>query len=315
MRKFLVLVAVLAAMVAACGGQAAVTNDPYELVHRAQSATWERVQVDVGINVSGPETISIDPSAMRFAIDTTAGKANIHVAFPIAALGDAASEIRALGITGDTLDIDVIFDGEALYAKSAALGNVFAALMVQAGEIPSGDMTGWLQLLSKADLESLGSLGGGLSPVPVPDDLPIPSGADVGTIKTSLEEMGITLTYVGTGSRNGVDADHVSVAVDLAKLAESEFVKGMDSGDLDLDPSDGTLSGDLWFERSNGRLIGVDIHAASTTDTTEKADITINLHDPDAGVSFDAPASFVEVPLMELISSFMGGLGGGLLPQ
>ena len=65
----------------------------------------------------------------------------------------------------------------------------------------------------------------------------------------------------------------------------------------------------------NGRPIGIEVHAASTSDPTEKADITINLHEPDAGVSFDAPASFVEVPLMEMLSSLMESFGGGLIPQ
>jgi hypothetical protein len=316
MRKLLALVVTLAAVAAACGGQTATTNDPYEIVHRSQAATWDRVQVDVGISVTGPDTISIDPSALRFAIDTEAGKANVHVAFPISALGDSAAELRQLGITGDNLELDAIYDGEALYAKSP-LGNLLAALMIQAGEIPSGDMTGWLRLFSAEDVESLGSLfGGGLTPIPVPDDLPFASAADVATLKATLEGMGIALTHAGTESHNGVDADKVAVAIDLAKLAASEYFTDLGSnGMVDLDPADGTLSVDLWFDRGNGRLIGIDIHAASTADPTEKADITINLHEPDAGVSFDAPASFVEVPLIDMLSTLMESFGGGLIPQ
>lgn len=316
MRKLFALVVVFAAVVAACGGQTAVSNDPYEIVHRAQSASWDRVQVDIGISVTGPETISIDPSAMRFAIDTDEGTANIHVAFPISALGDSAAELRQLGITGDNLEFDAIYDGEALYVKSP-LGNLLAALMIQAGEIPTGDMTGWLRLLTAEDFESLGSLfGGGLTPVPMPDGLPIPSGADVATLKSTLEAMGITLTHAGTESHSGVDADKVTAAIDLAKLAESEYFRDLGSnGMMDLDPADGTLALDLWFDRANGRLVGIDVHAASTADPTEKADITINLHEPDAGVSFDAPASFVEVPMMEMLSTLMESFGGGLIPQ
>jgi hypothetical protein len=313
MRKFLALVVALAAVIAACSGPAATTDDPYELVHRAQSATWDRFQVDIGINAAGgTENFSMDPSALRIAVDKPAGKANIHVAFPIAALGDSASELRAMGITGDTLDFDVIYDADALYAKSASLGNLFAALMIQSGEIPSGDMTGWLRLLSKADIDSLGSLGGGISPLPIPSNLPIPSAADAATLKTTLEDLGVTLTYAGTGTRNGVDADHVTVAVDVAKLAASDYMAGLDANGVTFDPSDGTVSGDLWFDRSAGRLIGVDVHAASTADPPETVDVTINIHEPDAGVSFDAPDTFVEVPLMDMISSLMSGFGSGL---
>ncbi len=318
MRKTLALVGVLAVLVAACGGQTATTDDPYELVHNAQAASWDRVQVDIGINVTGGDTpLSLDKSALRFAIDQSAGKANIHVALPLAQLGDAVSELRSLGITGDTLDIDVIYDGDALYAKSPTLGNLLAAMMIQSGEIPAGDMSGWLKLLSKADLESLGSFGDGLSPVPVPDELPFPSAADAATIKSTLEDMGITLTYEGTGSRSGVDADHVAVAVDLAKLAESEYIKGMggSNGNVTIDQDMGTLSGDLWFDRGNGRIVGVDIHATSTSDTSETADISIDLHEPDSGVSFDAPALFVEVPIMEMIGSLMGAFGGDIFQQ
>jgi hypothetical protein len=314
MRKLLLLVVTLATVLAACGGAAQTTNDPYELVRRSQSATWERVQVDVGISVTGPETISIDPSALRFAVDTEAGKANIHIAFPISALGDAAAEIRALGITGDNLELDVIWDGEALYAKSP-LGNMLAALMIQAGEIPTGDMTGWLKLMTKAEFESLIALAGG-GAIPDPDEIPIPSAADAATMKSQLDEMGITLTHAGTATRNGVEVDKVSAAVDLAKLAQSDAFDSLgSSGSIDLDPEDGTLSFDLYFDRGNSRLVGIDVHAASKSDPTEKADITINLHDPDAGVSFDAPAGATDVPLMEMIGTLMEAFGGGMFPQ
>jgi len=316
MRKFLALFVALAAVLAACGSPTATTDNPYELVQNARSATWDRVQVDIGIDASGgTQTFSIDPSALRFAVDTTTKKVNVHIAFPIAALGDSASELRAIGIIGDTIEFDVIYDGAALYAKSATLGNLFAALLIQSGEIPSGDMTGWLQLLTKADIDSLGSLGGGLSPVPIPSSFPIPSDADAATLQAKLEDMGITLTYAGSASRNGVDADHVTVAVDLAKLAASDYMSGLGSDGLTVDPNEGTISGDLWFDRSAGRLIGVDVHIASTADPPEMADVTINIHEPDAGVSFDAPDTFVEVPLMDMISSMMGGFGSGLFQQ
>jgi len=317
MRKILALVVAVAAVVAACGGQTTTTtNDPYELVHKSQSAGWDRVQIDIGFSVTGPEAISIDPSALRVAVDTATDRVNVHVAFPISALGDSAAELRQLGITGDSLEFDAIYDGDALYAKSP-LGNLLAALMIQAGEIPTGDMTGWLKLLSKADFESMVDLfGGDLPPVPMPDDLPIPSAADVETLKATLEGMGITLTHAGTASHNGVDAEKVTAAVDLAKLADSDYFSGLGSdGAMDLDPAEATLSADLWFDRSNSRLIGIDVHAASTSDASEKADITINLHEPDAGVSFDAPASFVDVPLMEMLSTLMESFGGGLIPQ
>ncbi|HSL97503.1 MAG TPA: hypothetical protein VK831_02930 [Candidatus Deferrimicrobiaceae bacterium] len=316
MRKLLALVVAVAAVLAACGGQTATTNDPYELLSKSQSASWDRVQVDIGLSVTGPEEISIDPSALRIAVDTETERVNVHVAFPISALGDSAAELRQLGITGDSLEFDAIYDGDALYAKSP-LGNLLAALMIQAGEIPTGDMTGWLKLLSKADFESMvDRFGGGFTPVPMPDDLPIPSAADSATLKATLEGMGVTLTYAGTESHNGVDAEKVTADVDLAKLADSDYFSGLGSdGTMDLNPDEATLAVDLWFDRGNSRLIGIDVHAASTSDQSQKADITINLHEPDAGVSFDAPASFVDVPLMEMISTLMETFGGGLIPQ
>lgn len=310
MRKILALVVALAAVVAACGGQA-TTNDPYELLNRSQSANWDRVQVDIGVVVSGPDAFTLEPGALRFAVDSKAGKANVHIAFPISVLGEEAAQLRALGI-GETLELDVIFDGQALYAKSP-LGTLLAALMIQSGEIPSGDMTGWLQLLSKADIEALGSLGGGLVPVPLPDDLPIPSAADVASLKSALDEMGVSLTHAGTVSRNGADVEKVSAAIDLAKLAQSEYLDQLGSGaPMDFDPADGTLAADLYFDRGNSRLVGLDIHAASKSDPNEKADIAINLREPDASVSFDAPGSFVEVPLMEMLSTLMEAFGGGM---
>jgi hypothetical protein len=315
MRKFLMLVVALAAVLAACGPTAQTTSDPYELVRRSQSATWDRLQVDVGITVSGSEAFSIDPSALRFAVDTEAGKVNVHIALPIAALGDAATELQALGITGETLELDVIWDGDALYAKSP-LGNVLAALMIQAGEIPTGDMTGWLKLMTKAEFESLVDMVGGGAGIPDPDDLPIPSAADAATMKSQLEEMGITLTHAGTASRNGADVDKVTGTVDLEKLAQSETFQDLNSDSpLDLDPEDGTLSFDLYFDRPNARLVGIDIHAASKSDPTETAEVTINIHDPDAGVGFDAPAGATEVPLLEMLGTLFEAFGGDLFPS
>ncbi len=313
MRKFLVLVVALAAVVAACGGAAPTTSDPYELVRKSQAATWDKVQVEVGVTVSGEDAISIDPSAMRFAVDSKAGKANVHIALPIAALGEeAATQLTALGIIGPNLELDVIFDGEALYAKSP-LGSFLSLMLIQSGETPPANPTGWLQLLSKADIESLGALvGGGAG---IPDDLPIPSAADAATIKSTLEEMGITLTHAGTAKRGNVDAEHVTAAVDVAKLVESDYFKNMGSSKPDIDADDATLTGDLWFDTGNSRLIGIDIHAVSKTDANEKADITINLRDPDAGVTFDKPADAEVVPLMEMLGSLMEAFGGGLIPQ
>src|SRR3954454_19319598 len=153
MRRLLALLtaAVVVLLVAGCGNSA-TSSDPYQLVLQTRDAKQDQVQIDFGASLTSTgTTVTLDPGAIRIVIDTTAGKGSFHMSLPAAALKLSAADLAQVGITGSTIDADVLWDGQALYAKSPILGTVLQLFGAQGGvTIPSGDLTGWLKLLTKA---------------------------------------------------------------------------------------------------------------------------------------------------------------------
>jgi hypothetical protein len=309
----LAALAAFALVVAACGAAAPTAPavaDPYEVTSTVFDAPMERVKVNVGVTVSGSETVEIKPEAIELVVDTTAGKGSLHLSLPADALGEDAAALGALG-GGDTIDIDALFDGEGLYVKSPLAATLLPFLSMQGIPVPSGDLSGWLKL---GTAEEFAGIAGGMGQVP--DASALPSGdlkeLSAADLKQKLEESGVTVTLVGREERNGVQSDHLLVTVDLKKLQESELAKELPADQLSGmagAAANGTLTADVWLDASNGRPNEIAIHAA---DGTDKADITILISDP-GDVSLEAPASFVEVPLapmlMPLIEQFGGALG------
>jgi hypothetical protein len=319
MRRLLALTLIaITAAVAACSGSG--TTDPYQLAWSARSASWDQVQVDVGVTVKGSTPITIAPGAIRLVADTKAGKGLFHVSLPTSALGtDGSAMLTQLGITGSTLDLDVLYDGNALYAKSPLAPTLLSMLLASSGGVPSGDLTGWLKLASKADVDALGALGalGGLASS-IPSTAPMPSVADAAGLKSQLESMGITLTFAGVEQHSGVSANRLTAAVDWRKLAASPYLAAgttqaqVQAGLVALEAA--TVNLDLWLDKSSNRVVGVDFKASPKADASQSAEVTIDLKSPDAGTSLDAPSSFVEVPLMQNLSQLIKSFGGGLTP-
>lgn len=313
MRRFLILLLALMAVltVAGCAGAPAAT-DPYDIARKAMDAKWDSVQVDVGINAKdGKSTVKIDPGAIRFVVDSKAGKALVHVALPVADLGADAASLKALGVTGDSIDIDVVYDGAALYAKSPVLGSVLGAMLAQSGKMPSGDMTGWLRLGTKEDFASLGAAAAGSAKPELPT-----ASLDAAGLKKDFETNGITLTFVAAEKKNGVDANHLKVAIDASKLSGSKAFGDLGGTQLDqlkAVAKTGTISGDVWIDKGTNRVVEADIHAAGTGSNAASGDVTISLKTPDAGTSFDAPATYTDLPVKSLLGTFMEMFGGSLL--
>ena len=303
----------LALVVAACGGTGATPTpaapaDAYSVVTKAVQAPMDKVKVDVGIKTTGTSPITIDPKSIEVVVDTKAGKGSFHLSLPKAALGSDAS---ALPITGDTIDLDVLFDGQAVYAKSPLAATFLPLLLSQSGQQVPGDLTGWIKLGTAEELGGLlGGLTAGSSAKP---SMPAMASLSPDEIKQKLEDAGVTLTYVGAENRNGVDSDHMTVTVDPTKFAASDVAKQVPAGQLgqlkDL-AGQGTVSGDLWFNRSDGRINEADINVTDKGGSTTT--LTVLVSDP-GNVSFDAPTGAVEVPITPLIQALMS-LGGGLIP-
>jgi hypothetical protein len=306
----------LALAVAACGGSTATPTptpaapaDAYSVVSKAVAAPMDKVKVNLGITTTGGDSpLTIDPKQVELVVDTKAGKGTFHLSLPKAALGSDAS---ALPITGDTIDLDVLFDGQAVYAKSPLAATFLPLLLSQSGQQVPGDLTGWIKL---GTAEELGGLLSGLTPATSAEpSMPAMGSFTPDQLKDELEKAGITVTYVGTENHNGVDSDHVTIAVDPSKLENSDIAKDVPMGQLgqlkDLVGS-GTASGDVWFDRSTGRISEADINLGDSSGGTSK--ITLLVSDP-GNVSFDAPANAPEVPLTPLLQTLMQ-LGGSMLP-
>lgn len=304
-----VLVAFIGVVLAGCNS-APAASDPYQVLYDA-NGKWDTVQVNVGLSVQGGTTpLSLDPSAVKIVVDSNGGKALVHLGLPLAQLQVDAATLAQLGITGDTLDLDVLWDGGALYAKAPALKNTLQLLLMQAGQTVTGDLGGWLRLATKSEFEALAGLaGGGVTP----SMAPVPTAASAADLKAKAEAAGLVLTLAGSEQHAGVDANHVTFTLDWTKFAQSEFMKGAEASQAQafLTAMDGaTVSGELWVDKNARRIVGVDIHGAAKSG--EKVDVTITAKAPDAGTSFDAPADAVNVPLMGMITQLMTQFGGSL---
>jgi hypothetical protein len=315
-RRLLLGLVAIAAMLAACQG-ATTSNDPYQLSFNASKASWDQVQIDLSLSAQvGSDSISLTPGAVRLVIDSKNGKGLFHLSIPISALGSSAADLAQLGITGDTLDVDVLYDGLALYAKSPIAPSLVQLLYASSGSPPSGDLTGWLKLGTAADFAALAALGGGSATASA---APMPTFADANSLKTKLTNAGVTLAFVATETHNGTNADHVSATIDWAKLAASD-VFGSSATQAQVQQAFTALEGtnssiDLWIDHSNNRLVGVEIKGSSKSDPTQTFDLNVTFKTPDAGTSLDAPASSVDVPLMQLLGPLLQGLmGGGVTP-
>ena len=311
MRRLTAL-AIAALFLASCGGAATVT-DPYQIVDKSASASYDVVQVNVGFSATLPgQTISVDPKSIQVIADHNTGKAEFRINLPLAQLGADAAALAGLGVTGDTLDLDVVFDGQALYAKGAVLTTLLTMLMTQAGLTP-GDLSGWVRLGTK---DEFAAFAGALGPGTVPSMAPLAS-HDAASIKSALEGAGITLTYVGAERRADKDTAHLSVAVDVTKLSSSAAFDEVPSSESDTVRNalqEVAISADVWVDSSSYRLVEVDLHV-TPNDGSGKADLTILLSQPSDTSGLAAPSPYTEVPLSQLLTQLLQTFGQGLLSQ
>jgi hypothetical protein len=305
--------AVAAFMFASCGGGAPAA-DPYELVATSMKAVRDPVQVNVGFAAKdGATTITVDPSAIALVIDGAGKKGAFHMALPASGLGANPLMLRQLGIGGDTIDFDVIYDGQTLYGKSPLFAEMLGALLPPTQQLPKGDLRGWLNFGTNEDFEALaGSLGGG--PVVASSAGPMAS-VDAVTLKAGFESAGVTLTGAPAEQRNGVDANHIKVALDPTKfLASPVFDSAGTRAQLDQMRTvfaELTMSADVWLDKASSRLIEMDLHLVGVKDTAQTADVTVTFRDPDGSVSLSGPSAAVKIPLDGVLSTLLKMVGRG----
>ena len=313
-RTALALLVIVAAL-AGCGGSSA--QDPYQLVFASKAATPDVTQVKIGLaTVGGSRPLAISPDAFKVTTDKASGKMRVQVDLPTTSLGIPATELRSLGVTGDSITLDVLYDGTALYANSPLLASGLSMLMGQLGQTPPGNLDGWLKLGTKTEFEALAA---GLGAGATASMAPFPSVTDAAGLKTQLESLGITLGYAGEETRNGVASHHLTMTMDLAKLAQNPAfgtLNGTQLAQLGAMAGAVTISADWWLDKASGRNVEVDVHVAPTgsipSSEPSRVDVTVLFGTPDAGTTFDPPATFTEVPLAPILQGLMSQFGKGL---
>jgi len=293
-------------LVAACSSPAA--TDPYQLLETSSKTAWSPVQVNIGFQIkAGAQDITLDRSSVGFVVDSAAGKGAVHLTFPATSLGIPKATLTELGISGNSIDFDAVFDGDALYAKSA----LFATLLPQVlpGDLPEGNLADWLRIGTKADFAALAALGAGMAPSAAPS-------AAGGSFKEQMEAAGVTITLVGTETLSSGEAQHLKLTVDAEKFLNSPQAKAQGAAQLErmragFDAVD--FSGDLWIQTATKHIVEVDAHITPKNGAAGSANLTMVFHDPDGTISLDAPPKHVDLPTPKLVESLMRLVGSGLL--
>jgi hypothetical protein len=288
---------------AGCSGGA--SSDPYELALQSTKAAWSPVQINIGLKAtSNGQAVTIDPASIAIVIDKDAGKGAFHLSLPAAGLDIPPAALAQLGITGASIDMDIVDDGQALYAKSPLFKPMLTVLLGQSGKLPAGDLTGWLKLGTNAELGAFGAMNGGGTAKPSASA----TAETAASLKKSLEDVGITLTLAGTEKHNGADAQHLKVAIDSAKLANNpNFAAGAGQNYAMAAAAlkQLTLTGDLWIDAGSKRVVEADLHMVQTTGGSDAADIAITAREPDGSVTLAGPSSAIEMPIQTLFSQLL----------
>jgi hypothetical protein len=303
------VLAILAIVLAACSSPAAAA-DPYDLVSQSSKAAWDVVQVNVGLNAKGDgQTVTIDKSAIAFVVDSKAGKGAVHISIPASAVGVDAMTLTMLGATSGSIDFDAVFDGDALYARSPLLAMGLKGVFTEPGSLPSGDLSGWLRLGTKADLAGLAGLGGAGALPSV-----APTGGS-GDLKADLQSAGVTLSTAGVDQVNGAASQHLKVAIDSEKLLASPMFDSASRSELSQAKealAEIALSADVWVDQATKHLVQVDLHGAPKSGASGSVDLSISLRAPDGSISLAAPAEHVDLPTQSLMQGLMQLVGSGL---
>jgi hypothetical protein len=301
-----------AILVGACSSPAAPAN-AYDQLTTSLKTAWSPVQVNVGLTVTAAgKTVTLDPKDIAFVVDEAAQTFALHVSIPATGFGIPDSALSELGITGDSIDFDLLYAADALYVRGAFLKPILKSVLGPVGKLPAGDLTGWLKLGTKEELAALSALERGAAGVPSAS----PSPLDAGALRASLDEVGISLATVGVEAHNGANAQHLKMTVDMAKLAANpSFAAGAGGNTAQVAALAKaiTVTGDMWIDQTSNRVVESDVHVASTGDAAAggAADVTVTARDPDGSVSLTPPASSIDVPLGTLITQVMKMMGKG----
>jgi hypothetical protein len=332
--------AAVALLVGACSGGA----DPYDLVNRARTASWDRLEVDVSLALeirpaSGempllpgqPTSIRVPPGSIVLALEPGTGRWRFRLALDEAALGLGPIFPGAGGGAG-RLELEAAFDGTSLFARGPLAADYLGMLQALPGGPRPADADAWIRLGTLDEYRALeaamgalpgggmGLLGLGLFGLPGAGgpSFALPDPADGEALEAALGAMGVSLSHVGTERLGDVETERVAAAVNLARLLESpamaplgpDVLRGVFEGTRDL-----RVGVDLWFEQDSGRLVEAAFGAATTSNAEGggQFQLVVAFREPPPDTSFETPEEFMEGNVFSFLAEQLGQsmFGGG----
>jgi hypothetical protein len=310
---FAALTSLVIIAAAACGGSSATpapggttapgqsaapaATDASSLISQALSGGADVKSFHIKLTVAG--TISAaamaaetdDPTATAVKLDGTSLEGDVDMANGAGHIAVTLPALAQLG--GVAISADLIVVDQALYAKTALLGDKYMML----------------------DLSSLSSMAGALPLPSIPVALPSAgASADLSAvtdqlaqIQQQLDAAGAKATVVGTEQIGGQDATHVNVTVPVDWI--NQQITTSEASATDTPPPG--LAGakldaatfDVWIYKSNNQL--AQLHLTATSAVVGNIDVMLTMTNYDKPVTISAP------PASEISST---NPFGGLLP-
>jgi hypothetical protein len=311
--------AAVAIAIAGCSGAAAPTPPPdaASLITSASKATYPtKLEMTFGGSyTTGGNTTNLPDKLLVVDVDTAAGAGAIHLAIPTSLLGsEAAPQLAQLGVTGDTLSLDVLFDGKALYAKSPMLPALVGQLSALGGasDLPTLTADTWAMLIDEATMNQVKSSASGAVASAAPS-----ASATVEEMKAQLDQMGITLALGADVTGPGGPAHVVKLTVDPVKFkayAESHADKVPSTATSQLSNLDSlsSLSAEAMVDAATSRLEQVSVTGAGKQDSANTSfTFKMGIAEAPASASFSAPSGAVNVPIVQMLGPLLSGFMGG----
>ena len=333
-RLSLAFAALIAIGVVGCGGGNA---DPYAVIDQARSASYERIQLNLGFEIEAPPpdldipdmpnidmpgtSIHVDPTWITAAADIPAGRYYVRLAIPVDAFGQGG---LGLGMPFASVDLEALTDGKDVYVKSPLLP---MALANGIGNLPvKGDLNGWVRFTGAGALGPMAPAMLGFPMFGLGEDLPtlpLPSPGAVAELKSLLTEMGATIEYAGTESVQGAELVHLKGGVRIATLAASRPFLAMTGMTRDQVQSLVALEGqvgistEIWVNKATGRLATLRIDGTDAKTPATTVAVILRIADPGADISFEPPATFADIDVSDLMGEQFPGFdnegGGGVI--
>ena len=145
----------------------------------------------------------------------------------------------------------------------------------------------------------------------------LPAAGDAAALKTFLTELGGTFETAGTETLDGVELVHLKGGVNIVNLVQSQRFLSMTgmtrdqvAGIAEMEGKIG-ISTEIWVNKASGRLATLRIEGRSIESPVATVAVILRIAEPGPEISFEAPATFTDLDLAELLGNQLPGFGVG----